>query len=312
MSRLYAMGNVTEFNRGLAMDIPSIKRQAEEVANLAARKYHKVIGKYLQNTTSVGEFLREMECVVTTEHRSYFHTHANYLALGITAFCTSSSVDGSPVIREKELIRLYGHEGMGHALNKAMTIKSDLPGILKRDSALTVATDESVAQFYERALIDVIHGSHDLQRELDIAHKFEEIYQDIRAAELLEEHLRIENMYGICVLADTSFGNPIDSNVVRARAEKIAQFALDPGKALRWVDSHKYNYDSEGNFSADMISELRYCARPVDRALDEFRKLGINYDEGGRKIIDPVLLTGFWTPQGYVDNARIRAQEHIK
>ena len=56
------------------------------------------------------------------------------------------------------------------------------------------------------------------------------------------------------------------------------------------------------------MAELRYCARPVPRALEEFRKKGISYEGDGRNVIDSTLLNGFWTPAGFVDNARLRAE----
>ena len=46
----------------------------------------------------------------------------------------------------------------------------------------------------------------------------------------------------------------------------------------------------------------------MQRALDEFAKQGITYDGNGRSKIDSTLLTGIWTPIGYVDNARLTAQ----
>ncbi len=41
------------------------------------------------------------------------------------------------------------------------------------------------------------------------------------------------------------------------------------------------------------------------RALEEFKRQGIDYDSAGRSSIDEILLKGFWTPIGFVDNARV-------
>ena len=77
-------------------------------------------------------------------------------------------------------------------------------------------------------------------------------------------------------------------------------------KAL--VENNRYHYDSEGNLQASLVSELRYTARSVERALQEFKKAGILYEGSGRSHIDMILLTGFWTPQGFVENARVNAK----
>lgn len=63
----------------------------------------------------------------------------------------------------------------------------------------------------------------------------------------------------------------------------------------------KYNYH--------LVEELIYCAQPLQRALAEFEKQGIRYGGEERSKIDLVLLNGFWTPKGFVDNARLRAKE---
>ena len=48
----------------------------------------------------------------------------------------------------------------------------------------------------------------------------------------------------------------------------------------------------------------------MPRALEEFAKAGIHYDGPNRSKIDETLLRGFWTPVGFVDNARVVAREN--
>ena len=45
----------------------------------------------------------------------------------------------------------------------------------------------------------------------------------------------------------------------------------------------------------------------MERELEEFAKQGKPYDSVGRSEIDFVLLNGFWTPVGYVQNAKVLA-----
>ena len=89
----------------------------------------------------------------------------------------------------------------------------------------------------------------------------------------------------------------------------LSEVALNPTYPLYFVEQHRYNFDSQGNLNYQLVSELRYCARPVQRALEEFSKQGIKYEAEGRSKIDTTFLEGFWTPIGFVDNARLRAQD---
>lgn len=84
--------------------------------------------------------------------------------------------------------------------------------------------------------------------------------------------------------------------------------AIDRTGVQRWVQKNRYNFDFDGNPNLELIAEIRYCARPVQRALDEFSKRGINYDEQSRSIIDSTFLKGLWTPIGFVDNARLMVE----
>lgn len=307
IERLFHARDIEGYELPISRDIPSVRRQVEEFAGVHIQRYHKTLGKFLQGLTKVGEYLRDVNAVPTTNGRSYFNPRNNNLALDIGDICFSKE-DGTLHVREKELIRLYGHEGMGHALNFAVTRQRSLPYFLTQDSALTVATAESVAQFYEGVLMKDLRNSPETQRQLGIEHKFANIYQETIDTEQLEAYKRKMFQYGIIVLADKSLGNPNDPEVLKKKTEILHEIAIDKSSVAGWVQKCRYeSFDSEGNLSPSLVAELRYCAQPVDRALEEFRKRGINYDERGRNTIDATFLSGLWTPMGFVDNARLRA-----
>ena len=69
-------------------------------------------------------------------------------------------------------------------------------------------------------------------------------------------------------------------------------------------------YDSQGNLDISLVRELMYCAQPVQRAIKTFGEHGILYSGDGRNIIDKTFLTGFWTPEGFEQNARLIAEEY--
>ncbi|MBT4576783.1 hypothetical protein HOB91_00395 [Candidatus Woesearchaeota archaeon] len=89
----------------------------------------------------------------------------------------------------------------------------------------------------------------------------------------------------------------------------LNEVAIDPSYGFHVVEGNRSNFDSEGNLNAGSVAELRYCAQPVQRALEEFFRQGVVYEGEGRKKIDETFLKGFWTPTGFVDNARLKAEE---
>lgn len=309
IERLYRTKDIRNYELGLPVDIPGVRRQAEEFAALHIRKYHKILGKLLQDLTLVGDFLRDIDAVPTTEARSYFDTLTNTLAIGIPAICYTTE-DGSLQIRERDLIMLYGHEGMGHALNQVITKTNGLPYFLTKDSALTAATMESVAQFYQSVIFEDLKNSPETQKDLEIQHKFGEIYQEAKDIAQLQEYQLKLFQYAITVLADKSLGPPQDPSTLEKKVKLLNEVTLDPVYPLHFVEQHRYNFDSQGNLSPQLVSELRYCAQPVQRALKEFEKQGIQYEGEGRSKIDATLLKGFWTPTGFVDNARLSASQN--
>ncbi|MDP3734342.1 MAG: hypothetical protein Q8R37_03865 [Nanoarchaeota archaeon] len=308
IERLYRTKDVQNYELGLPVDIPSVKRQAEEFAAIHIQKYHRKLGKLIQDLTQVGEFLRDIDAVPTTEGRSYFHPLTNILAIGIPAICFTTE-DGSLQIKEKDLITLYGHEGMGHALNQIITKSDGLPYFLTKDSVLTTATMESIAQFYQQVIFEDLKNSPETQKELGIEHKFNDIYQESKDTSQLQNYQLKLFQYGITVLADKKLGLPQDPSTLRKKIELLNDVTLDYSYPLHFIEQNRYNFDSEGNLSPHLVSELRYAAQPVQRALEEFQKQGIKYENKGRSIIDATLLKEFWTPIGYVDNARIKARE---
>ena len=307
IDRLFQSTDVKNYELGLNVDVPNVRRQAEEFGAVQIQKYHKRLGRLLQDLSRVGEYLRDINAVPTANERSYFNPLTTTLAISVPAIVYSTE-DGSLHLRERELIRVYGHEGMGHALNHVVTQADRLPYFLTRQSALTEAAMESVSQFYQHVLFEDLKNSPETQKELGIRHIFDEIYQEAKDITRLEEYRLRLFQYGISLLADKSLGDPHDPNVMRKKVELLSEVTLDPSFPLSFVEKNRYSFDSQGNLNPQLVSELRYAAQPVQRALEEFAQRDIKYDSKGRSKIDGTLLKGFWTPIGFVDNARISAQ----
>jgi hypothetical protein len=306
IERLFATKDVRNYELSLASDIPSVRQQAEAFVAVHIRKYHNQLGRLLQDLTQVGEFLRDITAEPTTAARSYFHKLTNTLAIGIPAICYMSE-DGTLHIRERDLITLYGHEGMGHALNHVVTNSNSLPYFLTQSSSLTIASEESVTQFYQRRIFEDIQESPETQRALGIEHKFGDVYQEAEDIARLETFQLRLFQYAITVLANKDLGDPQDPTTVDEKIRLLTDVTLYPSFPTGFVERHRHSFDSQGNLDFSLVSELRYCAQPVQRSLREFGMQGITYEDEGRSLIDETFLTGFWTPQGFVDNARIQA-----
>lgn len=307
IDRLFDSRDMRHYELPLAGDIPSVRRQAEEVAGAHIERYHRTISKFLQGLTKTGEFARDIHVHPSTEHRSYFNTLTNKVGISVDRILFGKE-DGTLGLRDGELIRIYGHEGMGHALNFVITRAGGLPHLLTEGSNLTIGSEESVAQFYEKQLLEDLRGSLETQKALDIDHRFSAIYQEAKDREQLDDYHKRMGWYAITVLADKSLGDPKDPAVLRRKSEMLAEVAVNRAGLAGWIEGKKDEFDSEGNLRPKIVSELRYCAQPVPRALEEFSKKGMTYDGKDRGYIDATLLRGIWTSQGFVDNARLRAE----
>lgn len=303
-------GNTPREEFPICTDIPRVQKEVEEFAETHVERYHDVLGGLFKKLTDIGEFLKAIKAVPTYELRSYFSPLTKTLALSIPSICYIGE-DGGFHIQEQNLIELYGHEGMGHALNEMVTLSSGLPYFLAKKSALTSATMESVAQFYQKIILEDLKADPETQRALGIEQNFDEIYYEATGTRLLREYQSKLSYYAITVIADKSLGDPNDPKTIDKKVGLIRPFALDSTSPISLVEGLRYKgFDSRGNLNSQIVSELVYCAQPVQRALEEFAKRGITYEGEGRSVIDMTLLKGFWTPIGFVDNARLRAEQY--
>lgn len=309
IQRAYENTEVEGYQLPVPMDISSMASQAEGYCTTYINNYHEKLGKLFRQRTDVGEFLRDIRSVPTTNPRSYFDPQTHTLALGIPDICYMAE-DRTLHIRERQLIRLFGHEGMGHGLNFVITQASNLPFFLQESSMATTASLESVAQYFERIIFDDLAHSPKTQKDLGVAQEFDEIYQEEKEIQLINEYQLRFFQYAITVLANTELGSPEDPQTIKRKIELLSELALYPAHAVSIVESNKDRFDSQGNLNPALVSELRYCAQPVRRVIDIFKEAGFEYEGENRSMTDMVLLRGFWTPIGMVENARVTARNN--
>lgn len=309
VDRVYQATEPGELRLPVPGDIPTFRRQTEEFAATHIGNYHKKLARLFEGLTPVGNFLRDITAMPTSRNRSYFHPLTKTLAIEIEGICYITQ-DQSLHINEAELLRLLGHEGMGHGLNAVVTDVSDLPNFLKRGTSLTTAaTVESIGQHFEEVIFEDLADSPETQEELGIAHKFPEIYRNQKDTQLIKQYRNKLFYYVLTVLADPNLPNmsrpESREEGIRERVKLLSSVALYPGQAVGIVEGHQNNFDSQGNLSFDMTKELKYAATPAQRVIDEMTQRGVLYEGGDRGKIDALLLTGFWTPIGLVENAQV-------
>ena len=310
IDRVYQATEVEGFQLPVPSDIPRSRAEVEIYAATHIENYHKKLAKLFEGLTKVGNYLRDITPVPTTGDRSYFDQYTKTLALSIPAICYRTE-DQTPHVNERELILQFGHEGMGHGLNKVITEVSSLPSFLKRRSESVRATIESVGQYYEEVIFEDLKASPKTQKELGIEHKFEEIYQNQKDTQLITAYNRRLFHYAITVLADKELGdmnNPdpqLKKDAIDRRIALLSEVALYPGYAVGTIEVQRQNFDSQGNLNLDFASEIRYRSQSAQRVVETMQQKGVIYDGEGRSKIDTLLLTGYWTPTGLVENAQV-------
>jgi hypothetical protein len=306
IERFFQSRDVLNFDT-LNLDNPSVSQKAQSIALSYLQKHHSVYGAMLPDITEVGRFLKDLNAEVTMNERSYFDSLTKTLLIGVPAICYLQE-DGNLGLKDVEFLRIYGHEGIGHGLNHIITESSGLPYFLTRDSRASRPTGESIGQFFESLIYEDINANPRIQKALGIEDTFDTTYKESKDTQQLLEYKAKLFHYCITVLADKSLGDPNDPDVIRKKIELIGEVAIDPYMPQGFVEQHRHSFDLEGNLNPQLVNELQYAAQPVNRVLEEFAKQGINYESVGRNLIDATLLTGLWTPIGYVDNARLAAQ----
>jgi hypothetical protein len=311
IERLYKNRESIGYELPLLVDIPSIRRQSEKVSGAHIERYHKIIGEFLQKLTKVGGYMRSISASPTINSRSYFSPLIKNIAISLDAILFSDE-DGILHLRDRELIRIYGHEGMGHALNYVVSKGDELPYFLTESSSLTLPTEESVSHFYQSRIFEDLKKDPEIQRRLGIEDCFEEIYREQRDRGFIQDFRNRQGFYAITVLGNKSLGEPEKRDVMDKKAEILKGICLPNDAPYYFLERRRKSFDSRGNLDRSLVSELVYCARPVDRAMREFNNKGINYSRDERDLIDKTFLEGYWTPIGFVDNSRIIAENYTK
>lgn len=123
--------------------------------------------------------------------------------------------------------------------------------------------------------------------------------------------MRRLGFYLLEVLADGTLsdnGSHTTPEAQRRKFDALSDLMLTPSHASGAIEAHMGSYDTRGYLRFEVAKEIMYAATPVEQALKMFGQLGIT-DE---PLINKTLLTGNWSPKGFIENAQVVANNAKK
>lgn len=215
------------------------------------------------------------------------------------------------------MIRIIGHEVGGHGLHFETTKVSNLPDLLKEASSDTIPYEESVAQFFERFIFDILEESTQTQNILGIQDTFPKMQEKLEARSLLDKYLSDFFYHTLMILSDPKYihsGESIyDTEPNNRRIEALIPAALYPSLAINMVQKYVHCYDpTSGVLNFTSANEIRYAARPVERIIELYKKNGIDINQKGedQDHFFETIYTGFWTSKGAIEWAKFRLSQY--
>ena len=161
----YDSFEVSTYEMTLPMDVPRLRDQAIGIASNLVESYHQNLCDLFSSVSDLGTYLRQLHVDVILRKRSEYNFRSRRLAFGLTSLCYEKE-DGTIGIWPDELIRLYGHEGLTHALKSIITQQSDLPTFLKESTSASVAAEEAIALHMQRVIFDDLKASPETQKKI--------------------------------------------------------------------------------------------------------------------------------------------------
>src|SRR3989344_1406952 len=298
-------GHDTGLHRPIRVEVPAHVRAAEEALSAHVARYREAL-KMIPPLSDCPDALDDLQILGTLHPReSDFSRDMNslFISLPMTTYVAGGKIQ----LNEGQLLFLLGHECLGHALTDARTQRADIPAFLKEPTEHSITCNEAVAQFYQHRVFEDIYRSPDVQKALGI-NNFEKIYRRQKAQNIKNYFERKLAHYMIHVLG--SAGNLAEKDVLE-KAETLIEEVVPYQRKIDLARTTKsIGINQNGRMSFEGFRDLTYASHAVERALQIFREAGIEYEEPHRSLIDKTLLTGYWTPKGFIENARLVAKEH--
>lgn len=296
--------DATKQEDSLIFNIPQFRDFAISHSTIELRNVHHILGKLIEDVSGISEFAKECE-VHPFIGRSYCNSIHRYITLNISQIYHMEK-NKSIKMDKKEMFRIYGHEGRGHLLNSLLTDgNKDIPKFLKRYHTVMTPVSESVAQHFQKMIFEDLNDNPDVQKELEISDSFKDIYESYKSELFLDEFVQKRSYYMLYTFARSDL-KPEE------KIERICAVAHNNHMAYYFRRANQKYFDQNGNLIPDVANEMVYVAEPVKKALGTIAShLGEDYYKTHRKEVDKFLLTGFWTPQSFIERTRLFVKDEL-
>lgn len=260
--------------------------QAEEYVQEKILSLINVVHKNIPDWPGLSDTLKKYTVSAsTTEKRAYSDYIAQVAIIPVqnVAYMTNGKINLKP----KELISLVAEELFVHACNDTLTQSSNLPYFLKRRTGLSFKTVmESSSHYLVADFFETLAKSPKMTNLLGFSQSFEEIYEEFKETELLNQYWNNIYRYAIWTLAK------LGESRMKEMPEIITKYSVDPATPHRYLNKFAYSWDkSTGNLLPKIVKELIYFPKPVDKIMAT-----IPPDKKDQTIKS--ILTGYWSQQG--------------
>jgi len=263
-----------------------LREKAEELVN----QYLRLLKEVVRNTLPLPEYNNVLRDFIISSDSAENRASSNRIAKVCfvdTHNCTYM-VNGQVYIDSVEFIAQFGHEVLGHCLNYVVTEKSNLPIFIKENYfTITSATRESVSEYFEKRLFELLIGWKDSAGSFDAFESLEKVCQRYKDTYILDSYFRKLNLLGLWILSTSKMD---DYNKQMA---ELAGYSIEPKWVSWFLNKHRNNWNrSTGLLLPSIVSELRYSVESATKLLDKKKPTDINKFERA-------ILTGAWSPDGF-------------
>jgi len=264
-----------------------VRYEAEKVLDNKITSLRNFLSNSLADQPGVIELLKDYRFVADFIYSRSYHDGESK----IVGFSTSKILymrDGQVCVDEAELIRIFGHEVLGHTRQQVVTEGAEeLPYFLRTKTGYAIdASGESISQYFQDRIFDYLLADPEAADGLGFDKPFEQIYQDYQNTQLLRNYWRNLEHFGIVTLARSSESDS------KNQIDTLLRYSVDKSWPVDFVFRHRGDWDrSTGRLVPRIVHELRYSANPVGRIMS-----GVAIDKIA--VAEGLILRGFWTPRG--------------
>lgn len=264
----------------------ALRERAEELIN----QYLELVKEAVKSILPLPEYANVLQDFVISTDSAENRASSNRIAkvsFVDTHNCTYM-VNGQVYIDSVEFITQFGHEVLGHCLNYVVTEKSGLPIFIKENYfTITSATRESVSEYFEQRLFELLTGYKDSAGSFNAFESMDKVYQRHKDTYILDSYFKKLQMLGLWILS-TSKMDDYDKQM-----QELADYSIEPKYVSWFLNKHRNNWNrSTGLLLPTIVAELRYSVESTVRMLNKKKPTDINKFERA-------ILTGAWSPEGF-------------